>query len=172
MESPRIQILSDRSWSVEYKVKDEAAEANEFVFSDVKVKAKENKIQRYEDADLVAAESTIQLSKDLAKPNYTWLWISIPLVCLAAIGIIALAFFRPETTQQTQQGFAVPEDVNAFTVLSLLKDIKRTNGIDQQQKEELDISINRIEKFYFGEDKDVEAEDLKSLASTWVSKAK
>ena len=94
------------------------------------------------------------------------------MVCLAAIGIIALAFFRPETTQQTQEGFAVPEDVNAFTVLSLLKDIKRTNGIDQQQKEELDISINRIEKFYFGEDKDVEAEDLKSLASTWVSKAK
>ena len=45
-------------------------------------------------------------------------------------------------------------------------------GFDQQQKEELDISINRIEKFYFGEDRDVEAEDLKSLASTWVSKAK
>ena len=172
MESPRIQILSDRSWSVEYKVKDEAAEANEFVFSDVKVKAKESKIQRYEDADLVAAESTIQLSKDLAKPNYTWLWISLPLVCLAVIGSFALAFFRPETTQQTQEGFAVPEDVNAFTVLSLLKDIKRTNGIDQQQKEELNLSINRIEKFYFGEDKDVEAEDLKSLASTWVSKAK
>ena len=57
-------------------------------------------------------------------------------------------------------------------MLSLLKDIKRTNGIDQQQKEELDVSINRIEKFYFGEDKDVEAEDLMSLASTWVSKAK
>ena len=172
MESPRIQILSDRSWSVEYKAKDEAAEANEFVFSDVKVEAKENKIQRYEDADLVAAESTIQLSKDLAKPNYTWLWISIPLVCLALIGIIALAYFRPETTQQAKEGFEVPEDVNAFTVLSLLKDIKRTNGIDQQQKEELDVSINRIEKFYFGEDKDVEAEDLMSLASTWVSKAK
>ena len=172
MESPRIQILSDRSWSVEYKVKDEAAEANEFVFSDVKVETKENKIQRYEDADLVAAEPTIQLSKDLAKPNYAWLWISIPLVCLALIGIIALAYFRPETTQQAKEGFEVPEDVNAFTVLSLLKDIKRTNGIDQQQKEELDVSINRIEKFYFGEDKDVEAEDLRSLASTWVSKAK
>ena len=172
MESPRIQILSDRSWSVEYKVKDEAAEANEFVFSDVKVETKENKIQRYEDADLVAAEPTIQLSKDLAKPNYTWLWISIPLVCLALIGIVALAFFRPQTAQQAKEGFEVPEDVNAFTVLSLLKDIKRTNGIDQNQKEELDLSINRIEKFYFGEDKDVEAEDLRSLASTWVSKAK
>jgi len=157
MESPRIQILSDRSWSVEFKVKNEAAEANEFVFSDVKVETKENKIQRYEDADLVAAESTIQLSQDLAKPNY---------------GIVALAFFQPETTQQTQEGFVVPEDVNAFTVLSLLKDIKRTNGIDQQQKEELDVSINRIEKYYFGEDKDVEAEDLRSLASNWVSKAK
>ena len=94
------------------------------------------------------------------------------MVCLALIGIVALAFFRPQTAQQAKEGFEVPEDVNAFTVLSLLKDIKRTNGIDQQQKEELDVSINRIEKFYFGEDKDVEAEDLMSLASTWVSKAK
>lgn len=172
MESPRIQILSDRSWSVEYKVKDEAAEANEFVFSDVKAEAKESKIQRYEDADLVAAEPVIQLSKDLAKPNYTWLWISIPLACVALTGIIALAFFRPQAKQQVKEGFQVPEEVNAFTVLSLLKDIKRTNGIDQQQKEELDVSINRIEQFYFGEDKEVEAEDLESLASTWVSNAK
>ena len=172
MESPRIQILSDRSWSVEYKVKDEAAEANEFVFSDVKAEAKENKIQRYEDADLVDAEPVIQLSKDLAKPNYTWIFISIPLALLALTGIVALAFFRPQAKQETKEPFEIPEEVNAFTVLSLLKDIKRTNGIDQQQKEELDMSINRIERLYFGEDKDIEAEDLASLASTWVSNAK
>ena len=172
MESPRIQILSDRSWSVEYAVKDEAKEANEFAFTDVKIETKENKIQRYEDADLVAADPVIKLEKDLAKPNYTWLWISLPLAGVLLIGIVGLIFFRPAAKQQTAEGFEVPEDVNAFTVLSLLKDIKHHNGIDQKQKEELDVSINRIEQFYFGEDKEAEPGDLKSLASTWVSNTK
>jgi len=120
MESPRIQILSDRSWSVEYKVKDEAAKANQFAFTDVKFEAKENKIQRYDDADLVAAESVITLEKDLAKPSYTWIWVGLPLAAVLLIGIGCLVFFRPEAKPETAEGFEIPEDVNAFTVLSLL----------------------------------------------------
>ena len=172
MESPRIQILSDRSWSVEYQVKDEAAKANQFAFTDVKYEAKENKIQRYDDADLVAAEPIITLEKDLAKPNYTWLWISLPIAALMLIGVGCLVFFRPEAKPQVADGFEMPEEVNAFTVLSLLKEIKHKNGIDQTQREELSVSINRIEQYYFGEDEDAEPGDLGSLASTWVSKAK
>ena len=172
IESPRIQILSDRSWSVEYKVKDEAAKANQFAFSDVKVEAKEDKIQRYDDADLIEAESVITLEKDLAKPNYTWLWISLPLSAVLLIGIGCLVFFRPAAKPEASDSFEMPEQVNAFTVLSLLKDIKHKNGIDQKQRDELNLSINRIEQFYFGEDKESEPGDLGSLASTWVSKAK
>ena len=93
MESPRIQILSDRSWSVEYKVNDEAAKANQFAFTDVKFEAKENKTQRYDDADLVDAESVITLEKDLAKPNYLWLWIGLPLTAVLLIGVGCLVFF-------------------------------------------------------------------------------
>ena len=172
MESPRIQILSDRSWSVEYQVKDEAAKANQFAFTDVKFDAKENKIQRYDDADLVAAESVITLEKDLAKPNYTWLWVSLPLAAVLLIGIGCLVLFRPAAKPQVADNFEMPDQVNAFTVLSLLKDIKHKNGIDQKQRDELNVSINRIEQFYFGEDKEAEPGDLSSLASTWVSKAK
>ena len=172
MESPRIQILSDRSWSVEYQVKDEAAKANQFAFTDVKFEAKENKIQRYEDADMVEAEPVITLDRDLAKPNYAWLWIGLPLAAVLLIGVGCLAFFRPAAKPQVAEGFEIPEQVNAFTVLSLLKDIKHKNGIDQKQRDELNVSINRIEQFYFGEDKEAEPGDLGSLASTWVSKAK
>ena len=172
MESPRIQILSDRSWSVEYQVKDEAAEANQFAFNDVKVDTKESKIQRYDDADMVEAEPVITLDRDLAKPNYAWLWIGLPLAAVLLIGVGGLVFFRPAAKPQVADRFEMPEEVNAFTVLSLLKDIKHKNGIDQKQRDELNVSINRIEQFYFGEDDDAEPGDLDSLASTWVSKAK
>ena len=69
--------------------------------------------------------------------------------------------------------FAVPEDVNPFTVLTLLKDIRQRNGISSQQAEELETSINRVQKYYFAKEVTGEqSEDLASLANHWVKKAK
>lgn len=172
MQSPQIQILSDRSWTVQYKAKDQTTEAAEFVFSDVKMDVAKNKLQRYEDADLVEADSVIRLEKDLSQPSYAWMWLAIPVLGLLSVGVAALVMTMSAKPEAKKEKFEVPEDINAFTVLSLLKDIKQNNGIDIKQKEELTGSINRIEKFYFGEDTETEPADLKALASDWVQKVR
>ena len=171
-DSPEIQILSDRSWSVEYQAKDRAAEATTFVFSDTKMDIAKDKIQRYEDADLVEAESVIQLEKDMGKPNYAWLAFAIPLFGLGLVAIVAIAIAASSKPAAKTEKFEIPEDINAFTVLSLLKDIKQHNGIDVKQREELNGSINRIEKHFFGEDAEAAPGDLKELAATWVNKVR
>jgi hypothetical protein len=172
MQSPQIQILSDRSWTVQYKAKDKTTQAAEFVFSDVKMDVAKNKLQRYEDADLVEADSVIRLEKDLSKPSYAWIWLAIPVLGLSVVGVAAFVMTRSAKPQAEREPFEVPEEINAFTVLSLLKDIKHHNGIDIKQKEELTGSINRVEKFYFGEDSEVEPADLKALATDWVQKVR
>lgn len=169
-ESPQIQILSDRSWTVEYEAKDQVAEAAEFVFSDIKMDVAKSKIQRYEDADLVEADPVIRLEKDLGKPNYAWMWFAIPVLGLGLIGIAGLVAVTSRKPEAKKDQFEVPAEINAFTVLSLLNDIKQNNGIDVKQRKELNGSINRIEKYYFGEESEAEPGDLEALASTWVQK--
>ena len=68
--------------------------------------------------------------------------------------------------------FAVPAEVTPFTVLGLLKDIEANNGLNPKRKEELATSINRIEKYYFGEPNGDEEPKLRDIAGTWVRQAK
>ena len=77
---------------------------------------------------------------------------------------------KPKQVQQAR--FNVPEDINPFTVLTLLKDIKRRNGISNEKSIELENSINRVEQYYFGKSESEISDDLKDLAQQWVNQAK
>ena len=68
--------------------------------------------------------------------------------------------------------FEMPSDVNPFTVLTLLKDIRNRNGIGNEQGIELQNSINRIEQFYFGEEDETKPEDLEKVARQWLDIAR
>ena len=171
-ENPEIQIISDRSWSVEYKAKDDAAEANSFSFSDAKTELAENKIQRYDDADLIDAESVIKLEKNLASGKTNPLYYIVPVLTLGLLGLVAMVIAYMPKREAVADAFQMPEDVNAFTVLSLLKDIKHRNGISPKQSTELDSSINRIESYYFGDDQGQTPEDLEAVASSWLKSVK
>ena len=63
-------------------------------------------------------------------------------------------------------------DVNAFSVLTLLNDIKQRNGISAELSQELQSSINRVEESYFGSEDAADTENLAELAQTWVKRAK
>ncbi len=172
-DSNEIQILSDRSWTVEYKAKTESGELGKFAFSGSKMEDVGVKFQRYDSADLVAAEQEVELEKNYAAFSWTFLFWLIPLVFVGLLVIAGLIYFGNEPKTVEQKRFNIPEDINPFTVLSLLQDIRQHNGIDTKEKSELDTSINRVQKYYFAKDvtKDQE-EDLVSLANRWVTRAK
>ena len=172
-DSNDIQILSDRSWTVEYRANTESEQLTTFAFSDSKMSDASVKLQRYEGADLVEAESTVPLERSYAEFSWTFLYWLVPLVGVGLIGIAAIILFLKKPAAVAEKRFDVPENINPFTVLSLLEDIRRHNGINQEQTQELETSINRVQKYYFAKDvtKDQE-EDLASLATRWVSRAK
>ena len=172
-EGDELKVLSDRSWTVEYKARDDQNEkAREFKFSDVKMAEAKSKFQRYNDADLVAAEQTVRLERSYGKFSWAFLYWLVPLVLIGLLGLGGLVYTLSRPALPQAERFVVPEDVNPFTVLTLLKDIKARNGISTKQAQELETSINRIEEFYFGGAKEEQPGDLVQLAQTWVSKAR
>ena len=174
-DSDEIQIVSDRSWTVEYKAKTDSNDLENFSFGDLKMSEASMIFQRYEDADLVSVEQTIALEKSYEEFSWTFLYWLLPLI---VIGLVAGAFgihLMSQPQEQAASRFAVPEDVNPFTVLTLLKDIKQRNGISSEKATELQSSIHLVEEQYFSKsdsDQKELGEDLSELARKWVDLAK
>ena len=172
-ESDEIQILSDRSWTVEYKAKEGTGDLNQFSFANLKMDGATNRFQRYEDADLVAVEQTVSLERRYGSFDWSFLFWLIPLVVIGLVGLVAGVWFMSKSEVADEQRYRMPEEINPFTVLNLLKDIKQNNGISSGQAEELQSSIDGVEARYFSKtDGNSDGEDLESLARKWVGRAK
>ena len=172
-DSATPQILSDRSWTVEYKAKDGSSQPEAFSFSESKLADAGVKFQRYEDADLVEVDKAILLEKSYGSFSWGFLYWLIPAIVLGLCGIAGLIYSMNKPAEIVADRFQVPEDVNPFTVLTLLKDIRQRNGISDEKAVELDRSINRVEEYYFGRsDSEEQQQDLSALANQWVQRAK
>ena len=171
-ESDVVQIHSDRSWTIEYTAKEGVSGLDEFAFGEVQQEEASTKFQRYEDADLVEVEQTVALEKRYESFSWRFLYWLIPLIAVGLFGMAGLIYVSKKPKQVQQARFNVPEDINPFTVLTLLKDIKRRNGISNEKSIELENSINRVEQYYFGKSESEISDDLKDLAQQWVNQAK
>jgi hypothetical protein len=171
-ESLDIQILSERSWTVEYRAKENEAELVEFSFGDAKTETADLKFQRYEDADLVEAGQQVSLERSYENAGWGFLYWLLPLIALCFAGLAAFLFFRSQPEVKQTAKFEMPDDINPFTVLTLLKDIRHRNGISNEQSIELETSIQEVERSYFGKRASDERADLKKLASSWLQKAR
>jgi hypothetical protein len=82
-------------------------------------------------------------------------------------------FFRRRTTRtvQADERFRVPEDLNPFTVIGLLRDIERRDGLSTAARTELAGEITRLERHYFAEP-DASEPDLAGIARNWVGRAR
>ena len=99
-------------------------------------------------------------------------WL-IPAIVLGLCGVAGLVYSMNKPTTVVADRFQVPEDVNPFTVLTLLKDIRQRNGISDEKAIELDQSINRVEEYYLRRaDTEKQLDDLNELAKQWVQRAK
>ncbi len=170
-ETDAIQILSDRSWTVEYQAPEGAGDVKQFSFAALKIPDANMSYQRYQDADLVAAEPTVSLERAYGSFSWNFLYWLIPLLALvlATVGVGSYLLTRPE--EIATHRFRMPTDVNPFTVLTLLQDIKEHNGVTATEASELQASIDRVERAYFGDaEKPEETKDLEALARRWVNR--
>ena len=179
-------VVSERTWMITMNGKKDLGEhPKSFQFAAIKddniLARAENKdeiaeeaivYQRFVDADLESVEQTISLEQQYGETSNAWIWwiVGISLGSVALLGIVFALL--PKQQEVRQARFEVPEDLNPFTVLGLLKDIEANNGFSTNQKTDLLTSINRIERFYFGESNGESAPELADIAHTWVRQAK
>ena len=171
-EADENAIVSERLWLVNMQAKGDLEELPEsFSFGDPKLDVKEAIYQRYNDADLASVEQTIPLEQVYGQVSHTR-----EMILGVAAGVLALLFgaaflllLFKRKPEQTQTDLEIPEDLNPFSVLGLLKRIEHNNGFSQERKVELSHSINRIEAFYFDQSSGDEP-DLREIAEQWVSR--
>lgn len=172
-ESADNVVLSERSWLVSMKVKEGQPNApTTFNFGEpISAGVTETIFQRYDDADLASVEKSIKLQERYAATaSNRWLWYGLPLG-LAAVGlIVALASRTRRPNSVATEEFAMPERITPFTVLTLLDRIEQRNGLDATGQAKLRESKNRIEQYYFQDDRQTEP-NLEEIATTWVNRA-
>lgn len=174
-ESNEPVVVSDRLWTVTLKDKQKTAEGDrQFMFASAKVPLKEEIWQRYDDADLVAVQQSVTLEEKYDQPDRTGQYVAIGLAILLVPAGFLIWYFsgRRKDEETVSDRFVVPDEATPFNVLSLLKNIEQNNGLSMDSQKELATSINRLERYFFADEKEVGVPDLQELAKTWVRKAR
>ncbi len=165
-------VSSERLWTISLQsTVPENRLPETFQFAAAKLPVDEILYQRYDDADLVPVEAEIALRERYGATSYAWLrWLPVGLVLLlvAGFGLRLLTRRRPE---QEDSRYQLPEPLTPFTVLALLDNIQRTNGLDAAQQSELTACIHQLEQHYFA-DHTTAQPDLQNIATRWVTLAR
>lgn len=167
-------VVSDRLWTLTLADKSDAAVADRtFRFAKASVPVGEEIWQVYDDADIVETDQTVVLTASYDEPAQTGWLMGAGIAALVLLVSVIGWLTRKKPEQKVQEHrFVIPQEPTPFNVLSLLKDIERNNGLSADSKAELSTSINRIERFYFADQRDDEQPDLVEVAESWVRKAR
>ena len=171
-EADETVVVSERHLMVTMRGKDGLTKLpDEFQFGSSVPDGVEMTYQRYVDADLKAVEQVISLEEQYGEVSYAWIWLTASFGVVVLGVLIYLVVRRPDQARQSGSSrFVVPETINPFTVLGLLKQIDFNDGLDMTQKQELAQSINRLEQYYFIDSNGDEPE-LTDIAKTWIKRA-
>jgi len=171
-DSEANMIDSERTWLVHFRgapIENEAPKT--FKFARAKADGAEMVYQRFVDADLAKVGPEVSLEARYGQPTYAWAWWlggSLVLAALAVGALIALYRSRPRRARAAR--FHLPEEITAFSVLGLLREIEHKNGLPAPQMQELATSIQQVERHYFAGSNGSEP-DLKKIAETWIGRA-
>lgn len=171
-ESEEIRMLTDRSWTIEMAALPNVEMPKQFQFAALRDSEATHVYQRYEDADLVQVESVVDLEKTYATRDWSFLWWAIPLAGAALVCVVGLIIWAARRPAVSVRSLHLPEEINPFTVLALLKHIKDRNGIPPRDLPALEQSIVDLEEFYFGHRNGHPEPDLDHIARAWVAKAR
>ncbi|MEO0446596.1 MAG: hypothetical protein AAF191_11040, partial [Verrucomicrobiota bacterium] len=170
-EHPDNVITSERTWLVTLIAKENLTSLPEtFSFPSVIGDVNDIAFQRFVDADLEAVDSQIYLEEQYGRANFPWVWLSIALAGVGFLGIWIMRLSKAPVSEPEESRYQLPEPVTPFSVIGLLRDIHQNNGLDPLAKEELQTSIERIERAYFSGDED--EVELEGVAKEWVDRAR
>ena len=165
-------VISERIWMISMAAdEDLATPATTFTFASSRVEDASVTYQRFIDADLASVEQLISLERAYGEARNPWLmWLTGAAIVIVGL-VLVLRLSRHQRRNEDQAVFTRPESVTPFTVLGLLKDIERNNGMNKASLQELTTSINRLETYYFhghSADGNSNAPDLDGVLDEWI----
>ncbi|MFT4548149.1 MAG: hypothetical protein ACI9MB_002100, partial [Verrucomicrobiales bacterium] len=171
-ESEVNSVISERTWLIEMKASENLVTApTSFTFPKPIDDPKELVYQRYDDADLAAAEPTVSLIEEYAPGEFPWLWAAV-IAAAALIFLIGAIILWPKSEEVAKKSgrYELPDEITPFYVITLLRRIREENNLKSDTLGQLDESIANLEKHYFL-DEASEEPDLKGIAEGWIQRA-
>ena len=166
-DSDAIQIKSDRSWLVELQAKP-GHQLEQFAFSRPKLEDVSVRRQQYQDADLVDADETIRLSSIYRRVDWTQtILMGVAGVGLLSVVVVGFIFVARKKPAEMRAPFELPADINAFTVLGLLRDVQRRGQLSDKQRLELERVMTEIQTSFFSRTAEKNL-DLDQIARKWA----
>lgn len=162
-------VVCERIVTLTLKAKEGAPRPDTFTFGKAKVEVAQDEHFRYVDADLASVGETVELERQYGKPSRAWMW-AIPVVVMALLATFWLVRRKRTEIDGDTARFQVPEEVTPFTVIGLLREIERVDGLAPKEKKELAGEIQRLERHFFA-DAGGEDPDLEGIARTWAGRA-
>jgi len=171
-DEERDGVVSERTWTLELHGKEGlASPPTKFAFGTPRVETQTDEHFRYVDADLATVGPIVDLEARYSKADRGWVWWGLGGVALVGAAIyFGRRFVRPRAAEAAR--FQVPETVNAFTVLGVLRDIQSRNGLTPDAHSDLQREIAELEAFYFGDGRSGDETDLRRVAERWVARAR
>jgi len=162
------QVLSERNWMVTLGPAGDAVPAT-FRFPGAKAELEEMVLQRYADADLVAAQQNVTLGEALVRPARPWVWIGWTAGgLLAALALAAAVLAVKRRRPKSETGLAIPEPLTPFSLIGFLQRVEQVNGLSPDRTAQLRQTIREVESHYFADTPNGQAPDLRRIAETWA----
>ena len=170
-ESDDPSVLSERLWNVTMVAAEGLTELpKSFEFASPIIDVEKSEMMRYVDADLESVEAKIDLEYEYGETVSPWpTRIAIGGGIVLLLGLLGFLASRKSSTAVAERRFNLPENVTPFTVIGLLRDIERNNGLATPEKQKLSEQIHNLERHYFV-DEDGGEPNLKEIAESWVQR--
>ncbi|HRV80503.1 MAG TPA: hypothetical protein P5218_03655, partial [Planctomycetota bacterium] len=164
-------VVTERLWNVQMRAKEGVAKPTQCRFAVPKDDATQVVYQRYDDADLVTAGVDVNLlAKYASQQASRWYWLPIGALLAAFLWVLMRSISRaPEPTQS--ETLMLPTDLTPFNVISLLRRVQSAPHLAEPQRRELEATVQRIERYYFGQTPAGDQPDLTSIAQQWLRRA-
>ena len=144
-------VVSERIWMVEFAPRKGVENPETFAFAAPRDEGAQAVYQRYDDADLMAAEAVVNLEQSYSNPEgFQWSWLLLVPVLAAIAWFVGLAL-RTDDEGEALAGPELPENLTPVNVLGLLAELRAGTGSTARARERLDAAVLEIEQHYFGE---------------------
>lgn len=161
----RVNVVSSRNWKV--TLASSNSSPGKFIFASSQLPIETMTYQRYEDTNIVPADSVVVLNSFVNFGQFLrpFLWL---IVILMSGCVLALFLRRRSAPVVALAGIDVPQNITPFSVSVFLQRLHDDDRLNQMQKGELQENIHQLERDYFRDEKP-DLDYLSELCNRWKS---